>query len=41
MAIGNMSKVYQKMNNKDKAKECLTIASQILKSELGEKDPDY
>lgn len=41
MAIGNMSKVYYKMNDKGKAKDCLRIATQILSDLLGEDDPDY
>lgn len=41
MAIGNMSKIYYKLNDKDKARDCLKIATQILSDLLGEEDPDY
>jgi hypothetical protein len=41
MAIGNMSKVYCKLNEKAKAKDCLGVATLILQDLLGEDDPDY
>lgn len=41
MAIGNMSKVYYKLNDKIRAKDCLKIATQILEDLLGDDDPDY
>ncbi len=41
MAIGNMSKVYYKINQKSKAKDCLKIATNILGDLLGQDDPDY
>ena len=41
MAIGNMSKVYYKLNNKDKAKDCLKIATTILEDVQGDDDADY
>jgi hypothetical protein len=41
MAIGNMSQVYYKLNDKGRAKDCLGVATLILKDLLGEDDPDY
>jgi hypothetical protein len=36
-----MSKVYYKINDKTKARECIKIATEILADEMGDNDPDY
>lgn len=40
MTIGNMSKVYYKLNDKEKAKDCLNVAIQIIEEISGKEDPD-
>lgn len=41
MAVGNMAKVYYKLNDKSRAKDCLKLATNILGDLLGDDDPDY
>jgi hypothetical protein len=41
MAIGNMSKVYTAMGDKERSKDCLEIASKILSDLLGEQNQEY
>lgn len=41
MVVGNMSKVYYKIGDKNKAKDCLKIATNILEDVVGNEDPDY
>ena len=36
-----MSKVYYKLGDKNKAKDCLKIATNILEDVVGNEDPDY
>ena len=41
IAIGNMSKVYYKLDERSKTRECLKLATDILEDLLGKEDPDY